>query len=109
MDKAHDGVYPFDMTHIQETPLDLTQELISLKLLTMTKPTYRFHKEVELTQATDLAPVSRWYKPPYFSMSIIIYVPISKNTKWIGKNVTKQFKNHVSLLINNWLNGKLGM
>ena len=32
MDKAHDGVYPFGMTHIQETTLDLTQELIFKKL-----------------------------------------------------------------------------
>ena len=31
MDKMHDSVYPFDMTHIQEMTLDLTYELISLK------------------------------------------------------------------------------
>ena len=32
IDNAHDGVYPFDMTHIQETTFDLIQELISLNL-----------------------------------------------------------------------------
>lgn len=33
MDKAHNDIYPFDMTHIQKMTLDLIQELISLKFI----------------------------------------------------------------------------
>ena len=32
MDKVHDDIYPFDMTHIQETILNRTQRTNFLKL-----------------------------------------------------------------------------